>query len=633
MSKNIEEKIEYLRNCAEEYETTGKSPISDSEYDKLYDEIKSIVPEHPFFNEVGGLKEEHIYGQKFKHNIIMGSLNKSPDIYDFEKWLGNTYNQTNLEFLVEHKVDGLSLSCHYENGSLIRAVTRGNGVIGVDVSENAKYIEGVQKKTKCKDVFEVRGECYKDKKDFYENWAAEYANPRNFTSGAVNQKLAITTKERGISFIAYEVVGKEFDTEEEKIVFLEDNGFTHLNYSDKSAVIVNGSHSEICKKIDKYMTEINREKLAYDIDGIVVKLNNVKKAKEMGTTAEGRRPSANRAVKFPCEQKETEILDVEWSVGRTGAIVPVALLKPVELAGTTVKRVTMHNCKFIAEMGLEIGCTVLIQKSGDIIPYIIRKVKDGTKKIKELDSCPSCSSDLIWDSTKTNRICENINCTAQLVSKIDHWFKTIGVKGIGSGLIDKLVNEAKTVKSISDMYSLNKSENSCFGDKSYSNMISSINSVKSLSLAKLIEALGIGKIGTMSSEITAIANTVEDIDKLKEVDLLKIHGFAETKANNFVKGWADSRKEITEILKYIEIKEEVKMSNKLAGKSFCITGTLSKGRTEYQGVISENGGKVASGVSSKLDFLICGEDSGSKKDKAEKLGVKIISEEEFLSML
>lgn len=635
MNKTTEEKIAFLRKCAAAYEINGKSPISDAEYDALYAEAQAEDPNNSFFDEVGGIAEQHIYGTKVTHEVIMGSLLKSPNIEDFKKWLTTVYtNIKGVIFILQHKVDGLSLGCIYNKGKLVRVVTRGDGITGVDVTKNAKFVGGIPETISCKDDVEVRGECYKDRDDFYKNWVGEYENPRNFTSGAINQKDPNVTKERGLDFIAYEVVRKEFDNEQDKLSFLLNNGFQTLA---KTTEYVKGDYEDIVKAVKKYMDAINRDELPYSIDGVVVKLCDIKKAKEMGSVSEGRKPKSNRAVKFPCEQVVTTIEAVEYAVGRIGSISIVGLLKPVRLNETTVKRVSLHNFKFIEELGLKIGSEILLQKSGEIIPYVVRKVSDtkGATNIVVPIVCPSCSGKLEWDDSQTTKFCHNPNCPSQLVSKIDHWFKTIGVKGIGEGIITKLV-EGKFVYSLADMYNLTRHKaklGDLMGKTTTQNILLAIEAVNELTLAKFIEALGIGKIGTMSSRITDMAGTVEAIDELKANDLLAIDGFAEIKANNFVDGWKAQREEITELLGFITIKEKKMKSGGLDGKSFCITGTLSKGRKEFVEMIEENGGRFSSSVNAKLDYLICGEECGSKKDKAEKLGVKIIEEKDFLRMI
>ena len=403
------------------------------------------------------------------------------------------------------------------------------------------------------------------------------------------------------------------------------------------------------------MDRIDRPNLPFDIDGVVYKLNDIDLAEEMGYTDGGKRPKSSRAIKFPCEQKQTMIKSIEWSVGRTGKLVPVANLEPTELAGTTVQRVTLHNVKSIKEMDLKIGSFILIQKSGDIIPYVVKKVSDS-KNATPIDiptECPACEFNLVWDNSKTTKVCKNPECTSQLNASINHWFKKLNVKGIGPGIISKLTDEdavswdgREIISSLPEMYYMldndRKTEHpfrkyqhlkDFFGEKAYENILKSVNSIKVVSLAKFIEALGVGQVGRMASEITAVAPTIEDIDKLTVDNIVMIDGFAEKKARGFVNVWKARRGEIKTLLKHIEIEEVVQDSDKLDGMKICITGSLTRPRNDFKETIEKNGGKMSSSVSAKLDYLICGADAGGKKDKAEKLGVKIITEDEFFDMI
>jgi len=648
-TKSLEDRIAFLRQCNNLYETTGKSPITDVEYDDEYYAIQEINPNHEFFDEVGGLEDGHIYGDIVAHDIVMGSLNKSKNIDEFKAWLINTYPQLNHKsrsmvmvviFYLQYKVDGLSLSLLYKKGKLVRVLTRGNGFKGVDVTKNAMYVENIRQTISCKEDVEVRGECYKDRNDFYRDWVGEYKNPRNFTSGSINQKDPKITQERGLSFIAYDIVRKQFATESDKRKFLKEENFN--TFGDTEISIVSGTINEIVKQVADFMESIDRNALPYDIDGIVVKLDDIRQAQEMGTTNEGKRPKSNRAVKFPCEQKKTSLLDVEWGVGRLGQLSPVGLLAPVELAGTTVKRVSLHNIKFIKKMNLQIGCELLLQKSGDIIPYVVRKEKDGDSPVSIPSVCPSCSSPIEWDATETTKVCKNSSCPAQLNAVIEHWFKKLEVKGIGEGIISELTSVTDhgvpLVSKISDMYELGQYKHifeGIFGVKAFANIQESVNSVKKVSLDKFIEALGIGKIGTMAKEITAIAPTPQAIDQLTVADITAIQGFADIKAKAFLDGWKGQRGVIQILLtSCIELEEKKFASAKLAGKSFCFTGSFdSPTRGEMEKIVESNGGKN-SGVSKNLTALVWdGEIMGGKMEKAKKLGLPIITQKDFLKML
>ena len=650
---SVDDRILFIKYCSDLYETNGSSPLNDFEWDTEKAELEQLDPNNSYFDEVGGLNKDAIFGQTCKHEIPMGSLNKSLTIEDFLTYLKSTHKD-GTQFVFENKIDGLSLSLVYKGGKLFRASTRGDGNEGVIVDENVKYIKDIPQQIPCKDEVEVRGECYKGRKNFYAVWKAKgYANPRNFTSGSLMQKDPKITGERELSFIAYEVLRKEFDTEKDKFDFLVANGIPN-NRSSSKWTKEGLTLDQVAKAAKAYMDSIDRANLEYDVDGIVCKCNSCKIVKSMGAT-NNRKPRANRAIKFLPEICQTEIEGVEFAVTRTGIISAVGLLKPVQIMGTMVSRVSLYNCGAIRDSKeIKIGSTVKIVKSGDIIPCIKSVVKVGNKNIDLPSKCPSCKGDLKWDETRVNLICDNTECTSQLASKIDHYLKCIGVKNIGMGLLSRLTDKSflvwegePIISSLPEIYYMldndrKKSKHPFrkyeylkeqLGEKTYSNILENVKSVKEITLAKLIEALGIGRIGSMAKSIAGVAPFISNIDKLTKEDLLKIGGFADVKASAFLAGWKSLRNEIEEILQYIEITEPKLSSNKLSGKSFCITGSLSKGRNEVQDMIEKNGGKVSSSVGKSLDYLICGEDSGSKEDKAKQLGVNIISEEEFLKLL
>lgn len=652
MKKTTAEKIEMLKEYAKQYELYGTSPVDDDTYDTLYAEAQAEDPDNSFFDTVGGDLEnaEYIYGTKVAHKYIMGSLLKDPNPDKFGEFLQHMFGNDidKIVALLQLKVDGSSFCLKFQDGKFIQGVSRGDGITGIDYSKNAVYIRGVKEKIKAKGYVEIKGEVYKNRHDFVsQGWCDDYANSRNFTSGAINQKSPEITKERGLDFIAYEVRGDiKFETEEEKNEFLVDNGFETLEKYTTKINCKNKSIADIVAEIKKFMDGIDREKLPFDVDGVVWKINDIKWAESFGTTDGGKRPKANRAVKFPTEKKETILEGIEWSIGRIGTLTPVGLLKPVELAGTTVSRVSLHNLDEMKRLGItKLGCTVVVAKQGDIIPKILEMTKAGTKPLDIPDTCPSCDSELEYDSDEdVTKICTNEACPAQLNRRIEHWFKKIDVNGIGPGIVRDLITtddeNGIVIKCLADMYTKlepNRDEWSIlFGKTAFSNIVDAVNSVREMTLAKFIEALGIGKIGRMSADIVAVAPTIADVDDLEVEDIVLIPGFKEKKASSFVNGWKKQRDEIEILLKHIKIKEvEVKKAKAsgITGKKFLITGTLSVGRKEFEAKIVENGGLVASSVSKNLDYLIVGDEPGSKVDKAEKLGIPRISEDDFNGML
>lgn len=659
-SLSVADRIAFLRLCAKLYETNGTSPISDADYDAEYYELEQIVPNDPFFDEVGGLAVDAIQGQSVPHKVIMGSLSKSLDIPSTEAWLKSQYGSVKsaLSFILQHKIDGLSLGLLYIDGKLVQALTRGDGVTGIDVTEKAKTVKGVKHTIAYKGEIEVRGECFKNRQDFYKVWHTSvggiYKNPRNFTAGAMNEKDPEETRKKELSFIGYEVVRKDFATEVDKNAFLEQQGFDTLNSSTKRTK--DGCDlARVAKAVEIYMAAIDRANLPYDIDGVVLKNNDIAAAKKMGSNSGGRKPKANRAIKFPPSMKETTLKGAVAQLGRTGVVKPVGILEPVELDGAMIKRVSLHNYgALIGKDALKVGSTVVVAKKGDIIPQIVKIKKLGSKDIEIPTNCPECNSVLVWDGNHVDLVCENNDCVAQLNKRIDYWFKTIGVKGFGQGTIAKVTDsevlewDAKPiVSSLAEMYYMldndRKTEHpfrkyaylkANMGEKTYENLVASVKSVTEVSLPLFIEALGIANIGSSSKDIVDIAPTVDDIDKLTVNDLLKIDGFGVAKANSFVTSWSARRDEIRRLLKYITIKQVAQASDKLKGKKFCFTGSFaSPTRGEMEKMVGENGGKLAS-VSKELTALVFdGETMKGKYEKAEKLGVPIITQEDFMKML
>lgn len=642
-TKTIDERIEFLQECANLYETDGTSPLSDAEYDREYAELKKLSPDHNFFKEVGGIK--HAYGTEIVHKFIMGSLDKDATPEEFGDWFNKTYsNPKGLIFTIAPKVDGSSICITYKEGKKSLVATRGDGLIGFDVTANSDYVDGILSSINTEnDYIEVKGECYKNRQDFYENWVGEYKNPRNFASGSLNQKNPLITKERGLNFIAYEIRGIDGISELDKTKTLDEYGFETLSKYEKTIIGDELNSKNIVNIVKDYMNSLDRENLPFDIDGVVFKLNDAELVEEMGTTDGGKRPKAHRAIKFPCDQKETEFIGIEYQIKRTGKLTCTGILAPVELAGTTVSRASVHNLKYMSELGLKLGCKVLIEKRGDIIPQIIKVTEHKGQTIEVPDECPSCGSTLAFDERNVTKWCHNPNCKAKLVANIEHWFKTLNVKGIGEKIIQKLVNEEidsygqPMIESISDMYNLRHFTSELeaeFGVKAFANIADAIDSVREITLAKFVEALGVSKIGSMSGDITAIAPTIEDIDKLAIEDITSIEGFAMVKATGFVKEWKMMRKEIDNLLKYVTIKQDIKDSNSLGGKKFCFTGSFSNpSRSEMEQMVVDNGGKKAS-VGKSLDYLVWdGIIRKGKVEKAENLNIAIITQKDFLAML
>ncbi|MDA1061173.1 MAG: NAD-dependent DNA ligase LigA, partial [bacterium] len=596
MKKSIEDQISFLKKCAKEYEHNGTSSISDGEYDILYAEAKKLDPDNPFFDNVGG-EVEGVIGEKVKHDITMGSLSKCLNISpDFEKWLKTNFDEKdNPQFLLSHKLDGLSLSLVYKNGTLIQSLTRGDGSFGVNVLANCQYIKDIPKTIPCKDEVEIRGEVFKNRDSFKEWKAKGYANERNFAAGSLNQpKDPSETGRRELSFTAYIVLRKEgFKTHREKVDFLEQNGFKTLKSVSKTTK-AGLSLSQIIKAVESYMNSIKRKDLNYLIDGIVVKLCDLETAEEMGFV--GKKPKSDIAIKYPSQVAETVITGIEVNVGRSGKLCPVGILKEIEIDGSKISRVTLHNFGMITgNDALKIGARVTIARKSDIIPQIVSVLENTGKSFVIPTKCPICGEQVKWTNSGVDLICDNFNCLGQLNKKIEFFLKGVGIENIGQGIISKLTEDLEwegrpIISSLPEMfYKLDNDRDKetkhpfqkyaylkeNLGEKTYDNILENIKKIKEVDLATFISALGFSHVSTSAKDIADVAKTIEGVDKLTVDDLLKIENFGDVKANSFVSQWKSRRKEIETMLEYISITITKNKSDKLVGKSFCFTGSFN----------------------------------------------------------
>lgn len=657
-SQTVDERVGFLKYCAKRYELHGDSPLKDAIYDVEYKELSEISSD-PFFDAVGGEIEDAVKGDKIKHQVVMGSLSKSLSIEEFAEWFRAAYAKkdlSKLQFILEEKLDGLAISLVYKGGKLVQATTRGDGETGVSCLEAVKQVEGVKLTIPYQGEVEVRGEIIKDRFDFEKNWKSKgYANSRNFAAGSLNNDDPAIVAERGLEMMAYEVVRKSFTTEIDKLLFLEDQGFPTLKANCKLTKMGLNIESVIiaCKSYMENL-EKNRANLRYLIDGVVFKCNQTAVKDSMGMLSD-RKPKSSRAIKFKAESAITTLLGVEYSVGKNGQICPIAQLQPVSLMDTTVTKCTLYNCGYIRDSkDLKLNSKISLVKSGDIIPKLVKVVDNGSnaKAISLPTACPSCGSTLAW--VGPNLFCQNDNCIAQLAARIDHFVKEVPYKGIGIGIINRLTDKNELewegkpiISSISEMFYMfdndRRSEHPFrkyaylkeqLGEKTYAKVIEIMQSVKEITLPKLIAAMSIGKMGSMAADLCAVYPTVEDLDKATEADIASIPGFGTIKASLFVKDWKEYRDEIKVILKYLTLTQPKFASNKLAGKKFCFTGSFSNPtRGEMEAMVPNHGGKISS-VSKELTALVWdGAMMGGKYEKAQKLGVDIISQADFLKMV
>lgn len=627
--------------------------ISDYEYDAMLRDLENLEAQFPELllptsptQRVGGSR-----GEKFSpvvHSVPMESLHDSfsPDeIRDFDRKVREVVS--NPVYVVEPKFDGLSVSCEYRNGVFVRGSTRGDGTTGEDVTENLMTIKSLPKRIDNAPAFlEVRGEVYMSVATFEKivaeqenNGEKPFKNPRNAAAGSLRQKDSKITAKRGLDIFVFNVQaveGMSFTTHVESLNFLTESGFPTAFYN--SFDNVDDVLAEI-KRIDEH-----RGDLPCDIDGAVVKLNNLADRTLLGSTAKF--PRWAEAYKYPPEEKETELLDIEINVGRTGAITPVGIFKPVLLAGTTVSRATLHNEDSIRELGVSIGDTVKIRKAGEIIPEVLSVVhhQEGAQVYQLPDYCPSCGSKLVKEEDEAATRCTNTECPAQLLRHLIHFVSrdAMDIEGLGPSLLEMLLNEG-LIKTFTDLYKLKAEDIASLdrmGEKSANNLINAIEKSKSAEINRLIYALGIRHIGEKAAKL--LCEHFLSVDKLFEAgeeEIAAIEGYGAIMAKSVydyfrLEGTAHLIAELKALGVEMKPLEKKEKAGSFIGKTFVLTGTLpTMSRKEASLLIEQNGGKTSSSVSKKTDYVLAGEDAGSKLTKAQSLGVTIISESDLLQMI
>ena len=642
--------------------------ISDAEYDQLLKNLfelevrfpELITPDSPT-QRIGAPIEGGF--STVVHSEKMLSLQDAFDYDELRDFLDRVYRELNLsenevEFVCELKIDGLAVSLLYENGKLVRGATRGDGIVGEDITSNIKTIKTVPLRLIANEkiniplppILEVRGEAYLSKEEFKRlNEEREkqglpvFANPRNAAAGSLRQIDPRVTAKRNLNIFIYGMVANEYlliKTHYEILNYLKEIGF-RINPNIRKVV----GFEEI-KNYCEYWKEKRRE-LLYETDGIVIKVNSIEFQKKLGQTT--RNPRWAIAFKFPPEEKTTRVLDIKVSVGRTGALTPVAVLEPVFISGSTVSSATLHNEDEIKKKDVRIGDWVLVHKAGDVIPEIVKVIKErrtGNEKIFIMpDKCPVCGSDAIKPEGEAVRRCTSLACPAAQHEAIVHFVSKSGmdIEGLGPAIVDKLLQK-KLIKDVADIYYLKYDdiyglEN--FKEKSTTNLLNSINKSKSRPLSRLLYALGIRYVGEHIAEV--LAKNYNDLDELMNADyeeLSKIYEIGPKIAQSVVTFFKQPKnREIIEKLRKagVNFKSEAKISKanpKFEGKTFVLTGKLETlTRDEAKDLIEKNGGKVTASVSKNTDYVIVGLDPGNKLNDAIRLGVKRINEQEFKEML
>ena len=648
--KELTKQLEYHNNL---YYNMDEPEISDFEYDKMLRELENLEEQFPMLksplsptNRVGGNA-----GEKFSpvtHTVVMESLHDSfshDELRDFDRKVREV--SPNVQYVVEPKFDGLSVSCEYENGVFVRGSTRGDGTTGEDVTDNLMTIKSLPKRiANAPEYLEVRGEVYMSFESFNEltkrqeeNEEKTFKNPRNAAAGSLRQKNAKITAQRKLDIYVFniqQVRGAELTTHSQSLNYLTELGFPTAFY-------------KVYDNIDDVISEIEqigdmRGSFDYAIDGAVVKVNSFETRSLLGSTA--KYPKWAEAYKYPPEEKPTKLLNIEINVGRTGVLTPVGNFEPVLLAGTTVSRATLHNKDFIEEKGICVGDTVIIRKAGEIIPEVL-SVKEHSENAVPFEFpslCPSCGSPVSQDEGEAAIRCTNTDCPAQLMRHLIHFVgrDAMDIDGLGPAVLEQLVNEG-LVKSPADLYRLKIDDVSNLermAEKSANNLISAVEKSKENELYRLVFALGIRNIGLKAAKLLCENfPTIDDIMNAKAVDFETIDGFGEVMALSIENYFAlDGTKELISDLKSLglKMKSSASKSNSgiFSGKTFVLTGTLpTMKRSEASKIIEENGGKTSSSVSKKTSYVLAGEEAGSKLTKALSLGITIITEDEFKAML
>ena len=667
MEKNkAKEEILKLRKqleiWANKYYDEDNPEVSDYEYDMTMNKLKALEKEFPdlvtkdsLTQKVGGHVKEGF--EKVEHEVPLQSLQDIFSFGELEEFKERVYKaakennlkEDDVKFVVETKIDGLSAALEYKDGKFVRGATRGNGLVGEDVTENLKTIKTIPKELPEPINIIVRGEVFIGKKEFEKmneerelNEEKTFANARNAAAGSLRQLDTKITKKRPLDiyiFNVQKIEGKEFNSHFEELKYLKKLGF-NVN----PVLIPCNNIPEAIDAINKIGEE--RKELTFGIDGAVIKVDDLKLREKMGTTSKV--PRWAIAYKYPPEKKETKLKDIICQVGRTGAITPMAILEPVKVAGSTISKTTLHNEDFIKEKDIRIGDTIVVQKAGDVIPEILevkKKKRAGTEKVFEMPKvCPVCGAPVVREEGEAVSRCIGIECPAKLVRNIIHFVSRdcMNIDGLGDKIIEQLINK-NLISNIADIYFLKFEDIATLkknGQKFTQNLIDAINNSKNNDLYRLIAALGIRHIGTKAAK--TLAKKYKTMDSLMNASLESLamtDDIGEISANSIYEFFRQDQtidliNRLKEAKVNMEALESEDIDNRFEGKTFVLTGTLEKfTRKEASDLIEKHGGKTSGSVSKKTDYVLAGEDAGSKLTKAQSLGVEIITEEQFEKMM
>lgn len=656
IKKLTEQLVRYNKNYYEE----DAPVISDREYDEMLKELKRLEDSYPAL-KMKNSPTEHVGGkvsgkfEKVNHRVPVISLDNSYDqneLLSFDNRVKKrAASSGDMKYVLEPKIDGLSVVLQYNDGILVRGATRGDGITGEDITDNLRTIKSIPETIEFKGELDVRGEVYIGKKDFLKlNRRQEieggqiFANPRNAAAGSLRQIDASLVRERPLSIFIFNlqyISGMSFSYHHETLEFLGNQGFTCAD-------------SRECRNMDEVMKlctywEEERKNLDYDIDGLVVKVDSLELRERLGLKEKS--PRWAIAYKFKAEEQETEVLDIEVQVGRTGAVTPRARFKPVKIAGSTVSFATLHNQDYVKEKDIRVGDTVLVHKAGEVIPEVVRVLKDRRKHELPMfempEVCPSCETQLVRLEGEAVLRCPNHEeCPAQNLRGLIHFVSkgAMDIDGLGESLVEKF-SDLGMISYPSDIYQLGEEEISVLegmGEKSAKSLTDAIEESKSRGLDRVIFSLGIPLVGAKAAKLLADKfGSMSSLEKAEFGDIADIYGIGNKIAEK-VTAFFKSENNLREIARLeaagVKMNYEKKTSGLgemiFAGKTFVLTGTLEKyTRDKASEIIEENGGKTSSSVSRKTDYVLAGKEAGSKLKKAESLGVVIISESEFEDML
>ncbi len=657
MKERMDELIDYINKASYEYYVLDNPTITDQEYDDYYNELLSIEEKYPELkredsptNRVGGAVLDKF--EKVTHDHPMLSFDdifNEEEIILFDERIKKVVSTAH--YTLEPKMDGLSGSLIYKKGVLVRGATRGDGVTGEDITTNIKTIKSVPLRLTEDIDIEVRGEIYMSKKSFLEanrekvkNGEKEFANPRNAAAGSIRQLDSKVAAKRNLDFMAYFIPNPEdygIKTQKESLEFLRKLGFV-TNYK------LNG-YAKNVKDITNYIDSLSekRDNLPFEIDGVVLKVDNLEDEKRLGFTS--RVPRWGIAYKFPAKEVLTTLKEIKFTVGRTGKITPNAIFSPVHVSGSLVSKATLHNSDYCIDKDVRVGDTISIRKAGDVIPEVVEVKLDRRKEdsvpFKMIENCPMCNSVLVRKDA--NHYCKNEHCPSRKIESLIHFSSrdAMYIEGFGESIVEDFYNLGY-LKNIDDFYTLDKYKDELmllegFGEKSISKLLESASNSKKNSLERLLFGLGIRYVGKKTAKILSkYYKTMDNLIKADFDELKSINDIGDVIAKSIVDYFSDEKninlinrlKDLNLNMRYLG--EEVNTSNEnINGKTFVITGTLSRPRDEIKEEIEGLGGNVTGSVTKKTDYVIAGEKAGSKLTKANELGISVLTEEEYNNML